>query len=174
MLNEQLSAWMDEEVHGTESERLLEGAMRQPSQQKACALCWLIGDVLRKEPSLGRDFTSQVMAAIDEEPTVLAPRFARKNERAVRRSWMPMAAAAAGAAVAVWMGLSLWSSPAQQVQTVAQAPAPSGVLVSASGRDFSGDRSYLMAHQASSIGVPMAGVAQYIRTVSDDRQVSAR
>jgi sigma-E factor negative regulatory protein RseA len=177
MMNEQLSAWIDGELHGVDSSRAFETVSRNSAQREACALFWLIGDVMRKERPLSSDFTSRVLASLESEPIVFAPKPRRREELRPVTRWMPMAAAAAGAAVAVWMGTSLWNDPARDVQMIAQRAASPALVAAASlsNKNLSGDRSYLMAHQAfTSMGVPMAGVAQYIRTVSDDHQVSAR
>lgn len=172
MLNEQMSAWVDGELHGPESAKVLEAAAKPSSQQRSCALCWLIGDVLRSEKPLETDFTHRVMAALEDEPTVLAPRTGASTSTS-RVGAMRMAAAVAGAAVAVWAAMSLWGSAPAGVETIALHATPQIAALS-SNNDVSNDRTYLMAHQAASMGVPMASVAQYIRTVGDDRQVGAR
>lgn len=174
MLNEQLSAWVDGELHGPDFAKVLDVAAKQSSQQRSCALCWLIGDILRDDRPLDSDFTSRVMAALESEPTVLAPR-APGGGRVMRPGLMRMAAGVAGAGVAVWAALSLWSSSPSGVETIARgANSPAAVVALTPSSEMSNDRSYLMAHQAASMGVPMASVAQYIRTVGDDRQVGAR
>lgn len=170
-MNEQLSAWIDGEIEGADSARVLELAARQPGQRKACALCWLIGDILRDEPALQPDFTRRVMAQLEAEATVFAPSSRQMPEIPGLR-WMPMAAAVAGAAVAVWMGFGVWGGSGREIQTLAQRSALP--VPPASSKVLSGDRSYLMAHQASAMGVPMGGVAQYIRTVGDEQQASAQ
>ena len=171
-MNEQLSAWIDGEIEGAELARVVDLATRQPGQRKACAFCWLIGDILRDEPALQPDFTHRVMAQLEAEATVFAPSSPQVPE-IHRLRWMPMAAAAAGAAVAVWMGFSVWGGGSgREIQTIAQRSALP--LPPASSKVLTGDRSYLMAHQASAMGVPMAGVAQYIRTVGDEQQASAQ
>lgn len=180
MTNEQLSEWLDGELDDETSARCMQALDQDSRQRETCGLYWMIGDCLRGEAA-GGDVRSRVMAALVDEPTVLAP-VARPKVRETPR-WMPMAAAVAGVTFAVWMGLSLWSGPAtqQQVQNVAQqqpmvaapvlasASAPDSATADAPAEVLADERGYLMAHQASAMGAPMAGVAQYIRTVSVDQ-----
>ena len=179
MTNEQLSEWLDGELDDEASARCMQALDHDSRQRETCGLYWMIGDCLRGEAAEG-DVRSRVMAALVDEPTVLAP-VARPKVRETPR-WMPMAAAVAGVTFAVWMGLSVWSGPAsrQQAQAVAvQQPVAAPVLAAASAPDsaatdnpaevLADERGYLMAHQASAMGAPMAGVAQYIRTVSVDQ-----
>lgn len=171
MINEQLSAWLDGEAAVSDSGQILESAARQPGQRKACALCWLIGDILRDEPPLSSDFTQRVMANLDAGPTVLAPVTPVVSPAPAFR-WMQLAAALAGAVVAAWAGFSVWQGDDMTQQAVASSPAALPTA-SVASQGLDGDRSYLIAHQASSMGLPMAGVAQYIRTVGDE-QVGVR
>ena len=168
MANEQLSAWLDGELGSGESEQLVKNLVRHAEPRDACSVYWLIGDCLRGDAPHTFDLSTRVMAALEAEPVVLAP-MAIKPRKAANH-WMPMAAAVAGVAVAVWMGLSLWTTPVQEAPaTLAQSPASSPTQVASaelSADALSDERSYLMAHQASAAGAPMAGVAQYIRSVS--------
>lgn len=179
MMNEHLSAWIDGELDHVDAIRVADSLAGQPERKHACTLCWLIGDVLRGEPALSADFTRRVMDQLESEAVVLAPRpllgLPEKHKEGWR--WMPMAAAMAGVAVAGWMGLTVWNGASREAQVIAlHAPAVVQVAVTTSpaARLLSNDQSYLMAHQASSMGVPMAGVAQYIRTVSDEHAAGAR
>lgn len=171
MMNEQISAWVDGEVEQGEARQVVDAMLQHDAQRQTCELYWMIGDALRGLPASGRALAPQVMRALASEPTVLAPRPVLAAPAGGLR-WMPMAAAVAGVAVAAWMGLSMWA-PARQAATQsmalsappetvaqAQAPAQSGLA---------GEQAYFMAHQASAVGAPMAGVAQYIRAVSDER-----
>lgn len=171
MMNEQLSAWVDGEAAPDESAQALEAVARPGASREQCELYWLIGDVLRGQAVTGSGVASRVMSALEPEPVVLAPRRQAQRPQTEEARWMPMAAAVAGLAVAAWMGLSLWTPV--QAPAVAQAPQlpaqqPSAAVALAE------DQAYYMAHQASAVGAPMAGVAQYIRSVSDERAGSAR
>ncbi len=164
MLNERLSAWCDGELDHDEDEAVVATLMRDEKLRSGSHLTWLIGDVLRSEPELSSDFCDRVRLALEKEPVVLVPVAIREKKRQERSfHWMSMAAGVAGVLVAGWVVNAVWSSSGQpgKPQTVAKA----AVLAS--------DRAYLMAHQASTGGVPMADVAHFIRTVSDDQQGEA-
>lgn len=168
MANEQLSAWLDGELGSSESAQLVKNLARRAEPREACRAYWLIGDCLRGDVPRNFNLSASVMAALDNEPVVLAPK--AKKPRNATSQWMPMAAAVAGVAVAVWMGLSLWTTPVPAASaTLAQIPIdePAQLASAESSVDALPDeRSYLMAHQASAAGAPMAGVAQYIRSVN--------
>lgn len=177
MTNERLSEWLDGEAGEAEGRHIVQDLVRHASQSQTCGLYWLIGDCLRGEGASARpDFTTRVMAVLEDEPAILAPAALSRPVEKLR--WMPMAAAVAGFTVAVWMGFSLWTAPMQttpvamvqkpaSVATVAVAPTAAPVVASSDvqAEPLDDERGYLMAHQASAIGTPMAGVAQYIRTV---------
>ncbi len=171
MLNEQLSAWCD----GEQAESPVSASADEAGcQTVACEMAWLIGDVLRGDAALSPGFTARVMNALASEPVVLAPKkivdAAPVRDRAV--SWMPIAAAVSGVFVAGWMAVSVWSSDQSRVpvgaQVVSAQSAPLAIAVLPRGQ--SGDKAYLMAHQAAASRAPMADVAHYIRTVGDDQQ----
>lgn len=170
MTNEQLSEWIDDELDAAGCAQVVNGLVRQSAQRETCSLYWLIGDCLRGEAPSGKDLTGSVLAALAAEPTVLAP--VARAPRVESSRWLPIAAAVAGVAVAAWMGLSLWSAPLQEAPaTIAQQQSVTSdniAVASAAvpGEPLPDDQSYLMAHQASAMGTPMAGVAQYIRSVN--------
>lgn len=168
MANEQLSAWLDGELGASESELLVKSLARRTPEREACSTYWLIGDFLRGDVPRAADLNARVMQALEAEPVVLAPVGNRPRQEI--NNWMPIAAAVAGVAVAVWMGMSLWTSPLQDAPAMlAQTPASLPEQVASAevaAEVLSDERSYLMAHQASARGAPMAGVAQYIRSVN--------
>lgn len=122
----------------------------------------LIGAALREEGHLDFDVTARVMAALDAEPVVLAPK--PRAPRDWSRPAMALAATVAGVAVVAWLGLGAtpeasFIAQLAQVPTgiaAAQAPAPSTPRL----------QEYLVAHQAYASVGPMAGGARNIRTVS--------
>lgn len=166
MANEKLSQWIDGELDDADSARFVQGLLRDAEAREQCSLYWAIGDALRGDAPAGRDLTAGVMAALEDEPTVLAPPPARAAKQVPAR-WMSMAAAVAGVAVAGWMGLNLWSdAEPTQTRLAAQEGASSEVRpVSAAAPAQS---AYLLAHQGALAGMPMAGVAQYVRPVSSE------
>jgi len=164
----------------------LDGANAAPTDaaaRDACAVWWLIGDVMRREKAMSPDFSARVMQALESEPTVLAPKAALDTQ--VRESaanmprWMPIAAAVAGVAVVAWATLGGRSEPLPvgEVVTVAsvseQGRAGLSLASTAPAQEQDDTRAYLMAHQANLRGSQMAGVSGYVRPVSFDQGVVA-
>jgi negative regulator of sigma E activity len=170
MTNERLSDWMDGELDEEDSARVFRSVMQHPDEREACEIFWLIGDALRDsaQPMLLTHLAGRVMDSLGAEPTVLAPKPQLPARSPGVDRWLPAAAAVAGVTVAAWMGLSLLEpsrdgmQPAIAVAQPAASSAPATVALS-------GEQAYYMAHQASAIGAPMAGVAQYIRMVGDEQ-----
>lgn len=166
MMNEQLSAWVDGEAGQDEAALVLGSVAQHAAQRETCELYWLIGDALRGQASGCGRLSVKVMASLASEPTVLAPRPVKATRVSGPARWMPIAAAVAGLAVAGWMGLSLSTPLATQSMARLETPAAAPAQQAAALNE---DQAYFMAHQASAMGSPMVGVAQYIRTVSDER-----
>jgi sigma-E factor negative regulatory protein RseA len=171
MTNEQLSSWLDGEAAGANPSELVKSLARSPAQREQCGVYWLIGDCLRGDEPVVSDLSSRVMLALESEPTVLAP-LASSAQLPVAR-WKSVAAVAAGAVFAVWMGVGLWEAPIMPASSVlAQKSLVPDVTVRSDVRLPEGlpdDRSYLMAHQASAFAAPVAGAASYIRTAGLER-----
>lgn len=113
-LNEQLSALMDGELAAGELEILLDAMGRDPVLRKQWAEHHQVRETLfeqgvQQEPS--EAFSSRVMQAVEQEPTILAPRSGSRVgsveeeiaqdhsslpvvERSHRRPWIPVALAA--------------------------------------------------------------------------------
>lgn len=130
----------------------------------------LIGDAIRQEEQLNVDLCARVMAALDNEPTVLAP--ARAAEFSPRSTWrgaMAMAATFAGVSVVGWMTFSQQAmSPLPIAAQVALTPSKSVTtepVAAANGRM----QEYLVAHQTYSPGAQMQSGTRYIRTVAAAR-----
>lgn len=178
MAKDQLSAWMDGELAAEESAHILATLARSPEQRATGEAYWLIGDVLRDETPLSNDFTSRVMAALETEPTVLAP-VTRPIERRPSPRWMPMAAAVAGVAVVGWMSLSLTKQteapavPGGMTMAQQDTVPVSAKMVSSVRGGYDDDRAYMMAHQNYGVGSALPSMAGYIRTVGDE-QVETR
>ncbi|MEN3110090.1 sigma-E factor negative regulatory protein [Uliginosibacterium paludis] len=172
MKNERLSAWVDGEADEQDGASVMRELAGEASVRQDCELFWLIGDALRspQQTGLGVDLTARIMDALESEPTVLAPRRqVLRTAPAGKDRWLPAAAAVAGVAVAAWMSFSLLAPARQEVARpmavaapVANDPKPVQLVVG-------GEQAYYMAHQASTIGAPIGGVAQYIRTVGDEQ-----
>jgi sigma-E factor negative regulatory protein RseA len=98
-IREQVSAFLDGELPGSETELLLKRLTRDPELRHSFGRYALIGEALRgtSRTPLSRDFSSKVNRAIDGEPaTPLAPA-ARASQT---RWWKPIAGTAVAAGVA--------------------------------------------------------------------------
>ncbi|MGE5466825.1 MAG: sigma-E factor negative regulatory protein [Ignavibacteria bacterium] len=163
-----LSALMDGELAEDEAQALF-AALREDGELRDRWLEYqVIGDALKGEPELGADLTGSVMAALDAEPTVLAPRPASRQRAAWQRHALAMAATIAGVAVVGW--LALGSGPQPGTALVAKndtiTPQVAAVPV-ASVRPASSDmQEYLIAHEAQSSLLEFRGGAEHIRTVA--------
>lgn len=155
----ELSALIDGETENHEIPDVLRALKSNPAMRDAWSEYHLIGDVLRGEPELDRDFTSGVMQRLAEEPVVLAP--APRRQSGWLRPLAALAASVAGVAVVGWLALAPSRSPEQPVVAAAEAVAQRGEPLAAS--DI---QEYLLAHQANAPGLRLQGGSQNIRTVS--------
>lgn len=174
MTNERISAWIDGEAQEN-------AAPADAAAREACAVWWLIGDVMRREKALPPDFSARVMRALEAEPTVLAPRVRQAVAASASTNmpgWMPVAAAVAGVAVAAWavLGARSGSLPQESSSVVVAKSQPAerpGLSLVRSPAADDDTRAYLLAHQANGRGVQMAGVSGYVRPVSFDQGLVA-
>jgi sigma-E factor negative regulatory protein RseA len=157
-----ISALMDGELDDKELSESLDAMRRGEDLRRQWSDAHLIGEALRNETRLDFDITASVMAALEQEPTVLAPQVQ------TRRSWiqpaLALAASVAGVAVVAWLGLGpaaefapgdqLALAPVKAVPVVAAVPSTPRL------------QEYLVAHQAYSPAGPMVGGARNIRTVA--------
>lgn len=133
--------------------------------------CWdtfhLIGDIIRGEPSLSKEFSDTLSARLAKEPAVLVPR----RTMAKRITTYALSAAASLSAIALvgWVAFSnaphapqadLAKGPRTPLPAVAPAPqfanAPSDGKMS----------DYLIAHEEFSPSTAIQGLGPYIRSVS--------
>jgi sigma-E factor negative regulatory protein RseA len=84
---ERVSALMDGELEESEAEVELSRAKGDPAMREAWDTYHLIGDALRGQAALSADVLAKVSSALEQEPTVLAPR-----SRRPRRSRPPATA----------------------------------------------------------------------------------
>ena len=181
-MKEKVSALLDGALDEDASTRMLDTLKRDPGLRREWERYSLIGDVMRDEPVLSPDFTSRLMAELEQEPTVLAPVHAEVRGNWVRHL-MPIAASVMGAAAVGWVAMLLngsGSAPAPVVAAV-KAPAPAVAVVDpsvsarlASASAEPSEREYLVAHQAMAPSAAMPGVAYYVRSVSDTRAAGER
>ncbi|MBI2510240.1 MAG: sigma-E factor negative regulatory protein [Betaproteobacteria bacterium] len=134
--------------------------------------CWhtfhLIGDALRGERALSRDFARRLTTRLAGEPTVLAPR--RGTVKRIMAYALSAAASLSAVALVGW--IAFFNHPLAPQAEIAQAPTtpsqiatPSTQLanVPSQGKMIE----YLIAHQEFSPSTAIQGLAPYIRSVSD-------
>ncbi len=181
-----LSAFMDGELEAGSRNGPLAALTRDAALRGTWEEYQLIGDALRGVPDVGVRLTERVMSRLADEPTVLAPAAtARTSRHGPLRHALALAASVVGVAVVAWLALSVNSPQVAQVATLGPpampAPArvvgPSEAAVPAEAAALASPsqvKPYLFAHQGHSPGAGIRGVAQYVRTVSDSREGSAR
>lgn len=157
-MNEQISRLMDGDADEHALERVC-GACASESAMQTWVCYHLIGDSLRGPAAPSRGFSSRFSAALEREPTVLAP-----QQRLTHRLGVSWAIAATVAAVAVvgWTAVSLTDAP-----TTALARAREATDVNATQmRSQAVPPDYLLAHQEYSPATAMQGAGPYLRAVS--------
>lgn len=130
---ERLSALLDGELEADEAQPVLDAAHRDPAARDRWSEYCLIGDVLRGELQVQRHLRQGLDAALETEPTVLAP----VRKRAARPAYWFAAAAAVGAIT--W---TLWTAAPRDIQPLPTAQ-PGGATTLAQERL----QPYLAAHQ---------------------------
>jgi sigma-E factor negative regulatory protein RseA len=163
---EQISALMDNELTDQDARQAMLRLDDTPAARDSWATYHLIGDVMRGQGGTP-DVADRVAAALQREPTVLAPRRPAKSGKVLTYA---LSAAASVSAIAVvgWMAFSTGSvvqPPAELAragQVTPQAAEPP--LVSAPNDGQMNE--YLLAHQGVSPSSGLQGVVPYIRTIS--------
>lgn len=167
-----VSEWMDGELSGHQTREQL----TRVKQDAELHHCWdtfhLIGDVMRGEPALSREFERRLAARLASEPAVLAPR----PHVATRFATYALSAAASVSAVALVGWIAFFNNPLAPQPDLAQAPTtppPAAVPAEqlASVPSDGAMNEYLIAHQEFSPSTEIQGLAPYIRGVSGSRQV---
>lgn len=184
-----ISALVDGEVEEHEAEAAICASLDDPER---CRTYWLIGESLRNESAPVVDLVAAVMARLEEEPVVLAPRNLRR-QRPRPHPLLALAASVAGIAVVGWVALGDVSHPVGNgAAKIAAAPTLARDVVeqrsAEAARKFGADRTapspggataglpasatsaelqeYLLAHQAQAATVRLAEPVRQIRTVA--------
>lgn len=180
-MNDKLSALLDGDLDEQATRVVLDGLRSDPGLRRDWETYCMIGDSLRGDRHGSDDFVARVMANLDAEPTVLAPRAApAAAHQRVWQSLMPIAASVMGVAAVGLVAATLYKQDASNPQTLAAAPAVKVVSQSAPVRTVAQPasedalREYLFAHQGLSRSGPLPVGVQYVRTVSDQRQDTDR
>lgn len=163
-----LSELIDGELGTDDARVVLDAVKRDADLRRRWQEYQLIGDILRGEKSLGSDITARVMAALDDEPVVLAPRAARRQPW--QRTLLAAAATLAGVAAVAWVALVPQGERAAE-QMAQQQAAPAPVQTASQEADM---REYLMAHQTQSSALQFRGGTENIRTVAAGGRAAAR
>ena len=158
----QLSALMDGELEDHEIVEAFRALRRSPELRSEWCDCQLIGAALRGERGLGIDVTARVMAAIEVEPTVMAP--ARKPRPEWQRPALALAASVAGVALVAWLALAPVGN-GMPTGTAGLAGAKQEPVV-AQVQSTPRLQEYLLAHQAYAPGGAVVSGARNIRTVA--------
>lgn len=170
MLDEKLSALIDDELDAAEVDECLNRLIQESSAQQAWSRQHLVRAVLKEQA--GRpmpDFASQVMAAVDQEPALAEITQSRDNvvafppRRSKRTQWAAgFALAASVAAVAMFVPLAFndadpLTSPrlaATQAQTTAVAQRQRTLANEEARREM---QQYLLDHEALVSGHGLGG-----------------
>jgi negative regulator of sigma E activity len=165
----QLSSLLDGEVDDNTCRSLLERLRRDGEAGRDWELLNCVGDAMRSSDVAAwhrPGFVSRVSAALEKEPTVLAP--AALPRTGLRRWMLPGAGVAAAAAVLLAIGLprGQFASP---VDLASSAPASLQVRAAAPAGPMQVDRSpvlerYLAAHRELADPTVMPFSTPYVRT----------
>lgn len=178
-----LSGLMDGELAEHEAQELFAALRQDPELRGRWLEYQLIGDTLKGERDLGTELAGRVMAALEHEPTVLAPKASPRRDL-WHRNLLALAATAAGIAVVSWLALGTRQAVEPETAAVAQRSAPLQIAATAKKdesivavsdgasaapvvRQASDDmQEYLIAHEAQSSLLQFRGGAEHIRTVA--------
>ncbi len=181
-MKDKLSALLDGDLDQQSMHSVLDSMRRDRSLRTDWDAYCAIGDVIRGDRDSPPDFVGRVMANIDGEPTLLAPKTSGRSpvQDNTWRKIMPLAASLMGVAAVGWVAHGLYAGPKNTPQLAAAPRIPVTESVAVSVRPSSPapaidpHREYLFAHQAMTGGGPISGAIQHVRTVADVRQDSAR
>ncbi|MGD9870740.1 MAG: sigma-E factor negative regulatory protein [Thauera sp.] len=174
-MKDKVSALFDGDLDDQASHAVLEHMRRHPDLREDWASYCLIGDALRGDRAGSGDFVARVMAELEDEPTLLAPRSQADaaGRRKVWQSLMPLAASVMGVAAVGLVAATLYRQDAPPPQLASVAPVVQLVKAApGAGAGLAEDsmREYVFAHQGLARGGPLPAGVQYVRTVSDQRE----
>lgn len=153
---------MDGELEDHEIVETFRALRGSPELRSEWCDCQLIGAALRGERGLGIDVTARAMAAIEVEPTVMAP--ARKRRPEWQRPALALAASVAGVALVAWLALAPVGNgmPTGIAGLAGAKQEPAVAQVQSTPRL----QEYLLAHQAYAPSGAVVSGARNIRTVA--------
>lgn len=166
-IEQRLSALLDGELDAEACGALVERLRHDEAACRSWAMLNCVGDAMRSAEVAAfhsDGFVARVSAALEREPTVLAP--AALPRRAAARRWvLPGAGAAVAAAVLIAVGLPQRQGPSPE-STVAVAP-PAAVPVMAKSEPIKRSpqlERYLAAHRELAEPTVMPHAIPYVRT----------
>ena len=178
-MKNKLSALIDAE-HSTSELDGICAALSDAELRRDWADYLLIGEALRAETKLSFDISAKVMVALENEPTVLAPRAVSATPSAPQTRWFrqmtALAASLAGVLLVAWVTLTFsvneTVSPTTQIAVAVPFIQPTIQLASAPSDKLPGHlQDYIVAHQAHSSAGTLAGGSRNVRAVSATRGV---
>ena len=119
-MTQEISALLDGELDQADMDRIIKACHQNEQHKDAWRHYHLIGEAMRAERGPLRGLEQRILAQLQNEPTVLAPR---------RRAWVPvvpriaLAAAASLATVTAVAWLAFQQTPPPQTSVIATAPA---------------------------------------------------
>jgi sigma-E factor negative regulatory protein RseA len=166
---QRLSALLDGELDAQGCAALVERLRHDEEACRTWALLNCVGDAMRSADVASfhsESFAARFAAALEREPTVLAPA-ALPRRSAVRRWLLPGAGAAVAAAVLIAVGLPSRQGASPETTIAKAPPAPATTVVAAPGPVI--DRSpqlerYLAAHRELADATLMPHSTPYVRT----------
>lgn len=122
-IDEQISAFVDGEVHESEHSAIIQQLCRDDESLSRWQNYHLISDTLRNNlpPAADNQFALSVMKALEAEPTVFAPA-AIRHKSSVKQKIAGAAIAASVAAVAV-IGVQTVNQPKETAPSLAEMPS---------------------------------------------------
>lgn len=165
-MKQNLSSLMDGELDDAASSQCIRALDADPELKAAWNEYHLIGDAIRGSALLSVDVRAEVGQALQQEPTVLAPKPKRGSASALMRYAMAASFALAGV-----VGWAVWQSQPEPVPgLMAQAVStPQGGALQVSAEQVSSRNSYLQAHrdmmaaeglERVNLAEPVSGVAR--------------
>lgn len=158
-----ISALMDGELEDHELAETLRALRKSEELRDHWCDCQLIGAALRDERELGINIVSRVMAALEVEPTVMAP--VKRSRLDWQRPALALAASMAGVALVVWLALAPGEDGKAEFRELAAAK-PAAAMVRSQEHSTPRLQEYLVAHQAYAPAGAMVGGARNIHTVA--------
>jgi len=172
-LRQRISLLLDAELDGRDNPVLLDKLERDEELKATWQRYHLIGQVMRSPGGMlaDADFAARVSALIQDEPTVMAPRWnALRAESTTRRKVVTFALAASLASVAVLIGKSLTDNAGDFYALSAKPQAVASIDSNSveSGKKMADEQfnDYLLMHNETAYMAGSAGMMPYVRLVS--------